>query len=135
MAGLATVGTAGAALAGLAAVGTAGAALAGLATVGTAGAALAGLATVGTAGAALATTALGDLAPPGLEGFWTGAGAAFADAFDPTAGAVFFDDSLAVLGAAAFEAFAFTTDPFFASAATMVLDTIGPSCRGEGDRR
>jgi len=83
----------------------------------------------------LATAALGDLAPPGLEAFWTGTGVAFADAFDPTAGAVFFDGSLAVLRAAAFEAFAFTTAPFFASAATLVLDTIGPSCRGEGEER
>jgi hypothetical protein len=55
------------------------------------------------------------------------------------ADAAFFDDSIVVLGAAAFadafEAFAFTTAPFSASAATMVLGTIGPSCRGEGDRR
>jgi hypothetical protein len=63
----------------------------------------------------------------------------FAGAFALAAGAALFDDSLVVLGAAAladaFEAFAFTTTPFSASAATMVVPTIGPSCRGEGDRR
>jgi hypothetical protein len=51
----------------------------------------------------------------------------------------FFDDSRVVLGVAAFadafEAFAFTTAPLFTSTATLVVGTIGPSCRGEGDRR
>jgi hypothetical protein len=52
-------------------------------------------------------------------------------------GTAFFTDPLVVLGATvfadAFEAFVFTTPPFSASAATMVIRTIGPSCRGEGD--
>jgi hypothetical protein len=59
--------------------------------------------------------------------------------FALAAEAAFFDDSVVVLGAAAFAdafgAFVFTTTPFSASAATMVIDTIGPSRRGEGDRR
>jgi hypothetical protein len=37
--------------------------------------------------------------------------------------------------AGALETFAFTTAPFFVSAATWDLGTIGLSCRGEGDRR
>jgi hypothetical protein len=61
------------------------------------------------------------------------------DFLDLATEAAVFGDSPVVLGVAAFadafEAFAFTTTPFSASAATMVVGTIGPSCRGEGDRR
>ena len=68
-----------------------------------------------------------------------GAGSVFEETLALTVEAAFFAESFVVFGATAFadafEAFAFTTTPFSASAATMVIGTIGPSCRGEGDRR
>jgi hypothetical protein len=113
---------------------------------------------------ALAGVGFADVAPPAfaesaLEDLWA-TGTVFSGAFETTAApaffavvafaaveraeasvgaAAFFDDSTAVLAAAAFadalEAFAFTLAPFFVSGGTTVVGTIGLSCRGEGDRR
>jgi hypothetical protein len=103
--------------------------------LGTEGAAFAALAGAGT----LVDSRPESLTESGLATLWSGTGTAFAGTFALTTDAAFFVDSRVVLGAAgladAFEAFAFNTTPFSAFAATTVLGTIDPSCRGEGDRR
>jgi hypothetical protein len=93
---------------------------------------------VGGAAFRFAATALSGLAATFVEALARGA-TVFAVALALAEEAAFFDGSPVVLGVAgfgdAFEAFAFTTTPFSAWAATMVFATVGPSCRGEGDRR
>jgi hypothetical protein len=102
-------------------------------------------------GLALSATGLAALWPDGAAGFagaldttaWTAFFAAAtlvaARAEASVAAPAFFDDSFAVLAVAAFAdafvAFAFTTAPFFVSAASMFVGTISLSCHGEGDRR
>ncbi|MGA3216922.1 MAG: hypothetical protein ABSD97_14690 [Acidimicrobiales bacterium] len=101
--------------------------------------------------AALAETALEDFCTeePAFAGAFVGGDAAaffavtplaaVARGSAPVAAATFSDDSTVVLATAGFAdalgAFAFTTAPFFVSAGTTVVGTIGLSCRGEGDRR
>jgi hypothetical protein len=102
-------------------------------------------------GLALSATRLAALWPDDTAGFagaldataWTAFFAAAtlvaARAEASVAAPAFFDDSFAVLAvpafADAFVAFAFTTAPFFVSAASMFVGTISLSCHGEGDRR